>query len=195
MAFNYDTSWDLLTNTLAQQLPASKAWQQFIDAHAQLYPNPYWEVLKAIDIDHEQADIAGWINQVVAEEPVPKGIVAIWIGLFKFADEDDATPLTYIVGANEFDGDSADWALDPVYEPDNRYVQLSSLLHIDNTIKAHPADYAFLDWILPLAYCAFVFDDLARTQLDKKLFTQENTKLHLAVGHDSGDFVNLSSIG
>ncbi|WP_276482554.1 hypothetical protein [Paraflavitalea pollutisoli] len=195
MAFNHDTSWDLLTSTLAQQLPVQTAWQQFIDAHAQQYPKPYWDTLKAIDTAKEQADIVAWMNEVVTEEPAPPGISAIWIGLFKFADENDATPLLSMVGANAYDRDDADWATEPDYEPANRYVQLASLLHIDNTIKPHTADYEFLDWILPLAYAAFAFDEIARTQLDKTLFTREAGKLHLTVGHDSGDYINVSPIG
>lgn len=192
MTFNHDISWQLLLTTLSRRLPASEAWAQFIDAHAELVPQPYWPALKAIDIDQEQLDIVEWMKQVVAEEPVPPGICALYIGLFKFADENDSTPLIYLVGADQYKKEDMSWALDPVYEPANRYVQLSSMLHIDHVIKADNAHYEYLDWILPLAYCTFMFDEIRRTKLDHYLFTQGRTVLHIAVGHDSGDLIDLT---
>ncbi len=194
MEFQHDTSWDYLTELLRSKLKAQDAWMKFIDRHEKDLKRNYWADLRNLNINEEQAEIVEWIEKVVVDEPIPKTIVAIWVGIFKLASDDKEIPTIYFVGADTYDKEDIDWASDPTYLPDNRYVQPGILQQIDNAIRPDKENYEFLDWILPVAYCAFTFEEIIRTKLNKKLFLKNKSKVFAAVGHDSGDYVDLSPI-
>ena len=78
--------------------------------------------------------------------------------------------------------------------PEDMYVISSVLMQVDEIIKADKENYDYFDWILPLAYCAFLFDEIIRTKLDKTLFLKNQERLFVTVGHDSGDYMELSPI-
>ena len=194
MEFQHDKSWDNLTTIFASKLTAKDAWNKFIDFHEQTVPKSYWTSLRQLDIEEEQTEIIHWLHQLVTASDIPDNIVALWVGILKFADNEKEIPTIYLVGADSYDKDDIDWACDPTYNPENRYVQPGVLKEIDDIAKTDEDNYEFFDWILPLAYCTFTLDEIIRTKLDKKLFLKSKGKLFVAVGHDSGDFMNLSTI-
>lgn len=195
MEFQHDKSWETLTAILNSKINAKEAWTKFLEFHEENIPKTYWTKLKLIDIDTEQNDIVNWITSVVTQEPIPKKIKAIWVGLIKLADEEEnEIPAIYFGGADGYDKDDSEWACDLKYLPDNRYAQLGLLQEIDLIAKTDEENYEFLDWILPLAYCVFTFDEIVRSKLDKKLFLKDKVKLFLTVGHDGGDYIDLTPI-
>jgi hypothetical protein len=194
MEFQHDKSWDSLTTIFASKLTAKDAWNKFIDFHEQTTPKPYWTALRQLDIDKEQADIVEWLQHLVTTSPLPDSVVALWVGILKFADNDKEIPAIYLAGADNYDKDDIDWACDPIYFPENRYAQPPLLQQIDDIAKTDEDNYEFLDWILPLAYCALTLDEIIRTKLNKKLFLTSKDKLFVATGHDSGDYLDISSI-
>lgn len=196
MDFQHDSSWDILTSTLALKAPANEAWNIFIDLHEQIVPKPYWTKLRQIDIATEQAEIVEWLGFLLDAEPMPETTKAIWIGLVKFAgDGEREIPAFYIVGADVYDKEDIEWACDAPYRPDNGYAQLGSLQYIDETLRTDNENYSFLDWIFPLAYCAFTFDEVFRTQTAKGLLPKSGTEINIVVGHDDGDYIELTSEG
>jgi len=195
MEFQHDESWDQLARILASKVPAREAWNNLIDFHEQSFPRSYWADLRQIDLESEQEDIADWIHQIVRSEPIPKNILAFWIGILKLVDDTNKEVSTiYFAGADNYDKDDIDWACDPSYLPENRYAQPPILQQIDNIAQKDKENYQFLDWILPVAYCAFTFDEIVRTKLDKNLFLKHRKKIFVAVGHDSGDYIDISAI-
>ena len=194
MEFQHDKSWDSLTTIMASKLTAKAAWNEFINLHEQIIPKPYWEAFRQLDIDGEQTEITQWLQQLVTNSPIPDSVVALWIGILKLEDNEKEIPTIYFVGAETYDKDDIDWACEPIYMPENRYAQPGVLKAIDEIAKTDQDNYEFFDWILPLAYCAFTLDEIIRTKLDKKLFLKSKSKLFTAVGHDSGDFIDLSTI-
>jgi len=194
MDFQHDKSWETLTRILEVKTTAKDAWNKFIDDHENTASKPFWKQLRQIDIETEQTDIVNWLQQMVTDNPIPKNIVAFWIGIFKIADNDKEIPTIYFVGADNYNKDDIDWSCDPAYLPENRYVQLGSLQQIESVIRTDEENYEFYDWILPLAYCAFTFDEIIRAKLDKKPFLKTNRKIFVAIGHDNGDYVDLTSI-
>jgi hypothetical protein len=195
MEFQHDKTWETFTTILHSKVPAKRAWTKFIEFHEQNFPKPYWRPLKNIEIDEEQAAIVNWLTNVLTNKPIPKKVIAIWIGLIKFeGDNESEIPTIYFGGANNYDKDASDWACDLTYLPENRYAQPGLLQDIDAIAKSDEDNYEFLDWILPLAYCAFTFDEIVRTKLDKSLFLMHNDKVFIAVGHDGGDYIDLTTI-
>lgn len=194
MDFQHEQSWDSLTTIIASKTTAKEAWNKFIDFHEQVAAKSYWAQLRQLDIEAEQTDIVAWLQQLITDNPIPKSVVAIWIGILKFADNDKEIPTIYLAGADTYDKDNSDWACDPTYLPENRYVQPGVLQQIDDITQTDEENYEFFDWILPLAYCAFTFDDIIRTKLDRKLFLKSKNEIVIAVGHDSGDYTELTPI-
>ncbi len=194
MDFQHEQSWDGLTTILALKTNAKEAWSKFIDFHEQVVPKTYWTSLRMLDIEAEQAEIVDWLTGLVEQNAVPESIVAFWIGIIKFADDDKELPAIYFSGADTYDKDDIDWACDLKYSPENRYAQLGVLQQIDEIASTDQENYEFLDWILPLGYCAFTFDEIFRTKIDKRLFLTSNSELFVAVGHDSGDYIELTTV-
>ena len=194
MDFQHEESWDGLTTILSLKTNAKDSWNKFIDFHEQVAPKSYWASLRQLDIEAEQAEIVNWLQQLVNLSPIPDSIVAFWIGILKFADNDKEISTIYFSGADTYDKDDIDWACDPTYFPENRYVQPELLQQIDNIARTDEENYEFFDWILPLAYCAFTFDEIFRTKIDKQTFLKSTKEIFVAVGHDSGDYVDLTPL-
>lgn len=194
MDFQHDKSWENLQTVFNSKLTIKDAWNKVIDFHEQTISKPYWTALRQLDLENEQIEIKNWLEKLVTTSPLPESVVALWIGILKFADNDKEIPAIYLVGADTYQKDDIDWACDPTYMPDNRYVHPGVLIQIDDIIKTDEDNYEFFDWLLPLAYCALTFDEIYRTKLNKKLFLTSKDKLFAATGHDSGDYLDLSII-
>ena len=195
MEFQHDKSWEAFTTILSSKLPARQAWNKFIEFHEKNFPKPYWTTLKEIEIEEEQTNIVNWLTNVVTTKPIPKKVLAIWVGLLKFeGDNESAIPTIHFGGSDNYDKDDCDWACDLTYLPDNRYAQPGLLQEIDAIAKTDNDNYEFLDWILPLAYCAFTFDEIVRTRLERSLFLRHKEKIFITIGYDSGDYIELTTI-
>src|SRR5215213_7846608 len=121
MEFQHDKSWEAFTTILNSKASARQAWTKFIEFHEQNFPKPYWTKLKEIEIEEEQTNIVNWLTSVVTKKPIPKKVVAIWIGLLKLAGDDETEiPPIYFGGADNYDKDDSEWASDFKYLPDNR---------------------------------------------------------------------------
>lgn len=194
MDFQHEQSWQYLETVLSSKLTTKEAWDRFIQMHDSTVPGPYWTEFRSIDVESEHTDVVNWIQQVIINSPMPEEVIALWIGIFKSADDASETPTIYLAGADRYDKDDADWACDPSYQPDNGYAQPTVLQQIDLIAKKHTESYQFLDWILPLAWCAFTFDEIIRSRLDKSIFKKDGRELFITVGHDGGDYINLTPI-
>jgi len=194
MEFQHDKSWEILKSIYDLKLTAKEAWNKFIEFHEQTNPKTYWTSLKNIDIEFEQIEIKEWLEQLIENNPLPKETVALWIGLLKITDNEMEVPTIYVVGTDTYDTEDIGWACEPTYLPENRYGQPALLKEIDEMAKTDEDNYEFLDWILPLAYSTFTIDEIVRTKLNKTIFLKHHSRINFAVGHDSGDYMNLSSI-
>jgi hypothetical protein len=64
--------------------------------------------------------LVAWLRRVSATETPPSSVIAFNIGLF----ETDGGFMAYLVGAEHFDPENADWASDESFTPRDRYVLL-----------------------------------------------------------------------
>jgi hypothetical protein len=195
MEFQHEKSWEAFTTILNSKASARQAWTKFIEFHEQNFPKPYWAKLKEIEVEEEQANIVNWLTAVVTKKPIPKKIKALWIGLIKLAANNEIEiPTIYFGGSDNYNKEDNDWASDLNYLPEKRYAQPGLLQEIDAVAKTDEENYEFLDWILPLAYCAFTFDELLRTKIDKGLFLKHKDQLFITLGYDDGDFIELTPV-
>lgn len=195
MTFKHDSSWENLEEVFKAQLPIKDSWNRIIDFHEQTVARDYWIELRQLDVTAEQEEIKDWLEKLIDDNPLPEQIIALWIGIAKLMDGDDNEIYAiYLTGAESYDQEDIEWATESTYEPEDKYGVLDILNQIDAIIKKDSENYSFLDWILPLAYCALTLDEIIRTKLNSNIFLQFQERLFVTTGHDSGDFLNLSRI-
>ena len=192
--FDHDNSWQQLTKLFDSHLPINEAWTKLIEFHEKKAPKTYWDKLKNLDLAAEKEVLKDWLQDLVIKSPIPDTVSALWLGMFKHTQDGKEMYVIYLAGSDSYNKDDIIWANTPSYLPENRYAVPGILNEINNLIEKDKTDYYFLDWILPVAYSAFIFDEIIRTSLDKKLFLKHKTELHFTTGHDSGDYLELTSI-
>lgn len=195
----HDTAWNNLISTINLNLPLRDSWNKIINSCSELITADYWDKLKQLDIENDQADLALWMERLAAQSPLPKDVSAICIGIIKILNKDEngaekEVYAIYLTGADNYDPDDADWAVDTVYDPQHKYVIPDILNLVDDILKTDRENYAFTDWILPLAYTALAISDIINFRLKKENFLKYQESLFVSVGFDNGDFVNVTHI-
>jgi hypothetical protein len=197
MQFNEQASINEIKELLSSKLAVAQAWDKFVAYCEGIRPKPYWHVLRQLNVADEQKDIVAWIEQILTVNPLPKSIMALWIGIEKIWDEESNREYVAIClrGADHYDPEDIDWADEPRYEPENNYGIVGVLTDLNDLIREDAEDYALLAEILPLAYCALTLDEIIR----KKLIPTELTErakhgLYVTVGFDEGQHLDLSRI-
>lgn len=184
--FTYDESWNYIESILKSNTPFKEGWLKIIAFHEEKEPNSYWSDLKNIDFEKDLQSAASWFFKTVANEPIPNSVIALWFGIFQTADEDGSNEryIIYFTGSNNYDEQEIEnWALDPVYSPDDKYFEPEILNLKLKKLKEHKSDnYSFLNWILPISYITLLVQ-----QLKNKL----TADLYITVGYDDGDYINL----
>jgi hypothetical protein len=194
--FSQEESWAHFEQVFDAKLPIREAWKQIIDFHERVRPKPYWDALRKLDVETEQREMKEWLEQLATKSPIPADVLALWIGISKLWDEENAEEVyaIYVQGTDLYSRENLEWIADPIYEPEGGYAALDVLNQTDEIIRSDEEDYTFLDWILPLAYCALTIDEIIRTRLNKKPFLKFNKLLFVTTGHDNGDFKELAPI-
>jgi hypothetical protein len=195
MSFDHNYSWDNFENVVRSTPSVREGWNHIIDFHQTMKKKSYWNELKALDVESEKKKIGEWLEALVTDEPFNEKVLAIWIGITKFVDEvENEVYVIYLTGCEAYDSEDIEWANEPTYIPENRYFASEVLTEMTRKISKEDDDYSLLDWILPLAYCTLMFNDLIVNALDKSKFLKHRDKIFVATGHDSGDYWNLNPI-
>ena len=196
MDYSHEESWECFETIFNEKLSIKNSWNKLIDYHAQIKHKDFWDSLRQLDVELEQHDFKQWIEQTINNSPIPKKVIALWIGITKLWDEEKEKEfyVAYIQGGNSYDEKDIDWATQPTYDPKNKY-GIVGILNQMNEIINSDEDYSFLDWIMPIAYCSFTIDELIRTnKLDKRLFLKWTDRMFVTTGFDDGDYMNLTTI-
>ncbi len=194
MEHNYEKSWEDFVTILNLRLPAKDAWDELVKAYEN-ENSSFGNSLRNIDVASDRKDTKAWIETVASTHTIGKDVLAIWIGICKLLYEERELYAVYLVGCDSYDKDDIDWATEPTYIPENRYYVLDGLNQLHDILKSKSGDdYSFLDWILPLAYCCFLIDDLIINELNADQLLLYRDELFVSCGHDSGDYINLTPI-
>ncbi|SEO81601.1 hypothetical protein SAMN05192574_113136 [Mucilaginibacter gossypiicola] len=199
MSTIHDAAWNNLISTINLSLPLRDSWDKIIISCSELIKVDYWDKLKQIDIEANQVGLALWMERLVTQSPLPENVSAIWIGIIKILNEDDngtekEAYAIYLTGSENYAPDDAEWAVEPVYDPQHKYVIPDILNLVDDLLKSDQENYAFTDWILPLAYTSLAISDIINFRLKKENFLKYRQSLFVSVGFDDGDLVNVTPI-
>jgi hypothetical protein len=186
--------WDDFEAIFNQRLPVAQSWSKLIDLLENIKAKPYWAQIRNIDIKTERKEIKDWFELTFSTDEITAETKCLWVGIQEYADKDDAKLYgIYLIGydvagPDEIDGD------EPSYSPEDSMIIIDNLSAIEKLINSDNDDYDFLDWLLPVAYCSLVLDDIIRQDLYKLLVLKFNDKMPAAVGYDGGDYITLSTI-
>ena len=196
MDFSHDKSWDAFETIFKRGLSLSDSWNLLLDFHEKIKAKKYWAQLRSLNHSQEQNEIKEWLNKLAIKNPIPSSVNALWIGIAQLYDEKENKEFYayYLQGADSYEATDIEWATEPTYDPDGKYFAPDILNNISIIIKKDEKDFSFLDWILPLAYSSFLFDDILRKDLDKSKFLKSQKQLFVSIGYDSGDFKELTPI-
>lgn len=195
MSSKREQAWDNLQRILKSKPGIKEGWNKVIDFHSKKIKKTYWSKLKRLNVEGEQDEIKTWLESLVTGEPPKKDIIAFWIGINKFIDDDDEEFCgIYAAGSKYYDKKDADWASRLSYWPKNRYFRSDVLDALDAIIMKDRENYLVLDWILPLAYTSLTMNDLIANNLDKSKFLKHQNTVHVTAGHDNGDWVTLKPL-
>ena len=197
MGFNHDSSWDNFETILNLKLPVKDSWNKIIDFHEQLVPGESWKLLRELDVEREQEQIVLWLEELVSDSKLPDGIISLWIGIVQLMGDDEKEVYAIrLAGSEKYEENDNEWAETCTYFPENGYAALPLLNAMSRIVKEHHTkeNFCFLDWILPMAYCALTIDEIMRIKIDKALFLKAQTKINVSTGWDNGDFKDVSAI-
>ena len=196
MDFSHDKSWDAFATIFKKAVSFSESWSRLIDFHEKIKAKKYWTQLRNVDHSQDQKEIKEWLNELPLKNPIPSSVKALWIGIAQLYDEKENKEFYayYLQGADSYNENDIDWASEPSYEPEEKYFVPDILNNVRSKIKKDKNDFSFLDWILPLAYSSFLFNDILKTELDKSKFFNSQKQLFVTIGYDSGDFKELAPI-
>jgi hypothetical protein len=196
MDFTHDKSWEIFEMILEKRLSLQDSWKQLINFHEKIKAKKYWTELLSYNFMQEQQEVTEWLNELAVKDPIPSSVNALWIGIAHLYDDKENKEFYayYIQGADNYDEDDIEWATEPTYDPDEKYFVPDILNSINALIKKDKKDFSFLDWILPIAYSSFLFDNILRNELNKSKFLTSQTQLHVSLGYDGGDFKELTPI-
>ncbi len=196
MDYSHDKFWKHFETIFNAKLPIKEAWNKIIDYPESIKPKDYWATLRQLNVEQEQEELKAWMEQIVTKEPIYKSTIALWIGITKLWDDESEKEFyaIYLQGSKNYDPKDTEWIDFPNYEPEDNYGLIRNLNLMDEVLKTDKEDYAFLDWILPVAYCALTIDEIIRTKLDKSIFLTSRKRLFVTTGFDEGDFVNLTDL-
>jgi hypothetical protein len=188
---------EFLLTTIAEAYSTSDAMNRLLDYCANQCPDECWGRLRKLDTRRDVAGISSWLEAVLLNEPPPPSINALYFGLFDEAQEGlNSRCKLYVAGSDRFDasGQSAEWAVDPVYFPEGRYAPSEVLLSLSAEARTCSGGEAreFIEYLLCLGYASLAVKESRRS-------LAANPKLNLvlrvpmAVGFDSGDVFLLPS--
>jgi hypothetical protein len=193
--YSYEQTWEAFEFLLKLKLPAKEAWNRLIFYLESVRAKEIWQLLRSLEMEAEQENFSNWFESVFSGSPIPASVKALFVGITKVQEEDMPKEMyvIYVIGSDKYDKNNIYWALDPTFEPENNVGLLEIMNQIDDVIQGD-TDQQFLDWILPLAYCAFMLDEIIRTKLNKSIFLKNTTKINVTTGFEDGDYANLSPI-
>jgi len=193
MEYNHEDSWQKFEEILSYEIPAIEKWHQLVDYHIKKGDNEIAVLLKGIDVDNDVTELRDWLKGTFEQEPIPIGIVGLWFGIFKMLKDENELYVVYCAGSNQYNKNDVEWASEPDYQPRDSYFVADGLNELLRIITGSGDDFAFFDWIFPLAYCSFAFSEVIMDKKAKDMGLDVD-QIHVVCGYDDGDYIELTKL-
>lgn len=189
MAYDFDFVDEQLSAALAESINVQDGMQRLLAVCAGSTPSPAWQGLTALDFAQDRQVYLNWLRTLLTNEPPDDTIKAFLFGLMTADINYRETWLIYLVGADEYDpnDDTGDWACDPVYSPDGRYITSPAVMAMHDALADADADAAWLgEMLLFQGYAALLLRDICPA-VGAPLFLGGCSERVVAYGFDDGE--------
>jgi hypothetical protein len=161
------------------------------------YPAHEWDDLDRLDIDTDYNVLRESLSRTLSSEPPGPEIDGFWFGLFNpVLESGEATCGLYICGSDRFDpaDQECEWAVNPVYWPDGRYLESTVLSQIYSIAASGTDEVASAgEYVLCLGYACLSVARMCKPGELQALMRSRRTRA-VAVGFDSGDSIIVATI-
>jgi hypothetical protein len=188
--------FDKVKEIVAKDVTVAAGMKEIITFCKKNYEHADWMKFNGLEYD-ETSEINNWIENVLKNDPIPPKINGLWFGLYNPCNDDgEASADIYIAGNDGFDKDDEDgeWAVDPKYFPETRYLK-SKILD-----KIYQIAYSYEDglentaeYALCFAYGCLITKYLL-VKYSKSIISSKTKSIGVAVGFDSGDFLVIGEL-
>ena len=181
---NFETVFYTVQAIVLQVSDPAAGWRELVAlAQSQVGPGGV-ATLTALDFAADVRHIRTQLADIVSEAPVPESIDTLFFGLFDawIEDSDDEEIGFYVSGVQGFDPDDPDTLVDPLWFPENRFLDSQALREIKACADAHSTSRDFLEYGVALG---------AATLLARFAAPVRTPSLRIVVGFDDGDYLVL----
>ncbi|HEV8482619.1 MAG TPA: hypothetical protein VGV87_03590 [Blastocatellia bacterium] len=145
--------------------------------------------LATVDLQQDIRELRRQIQELLASEPPPRELNAVYFGLFDAVDDDGVEVIGYYVaGLKEFNPENGDSLCNPAWLPEGRYLASTALDAVKEAeVSAGTTGHADLRALLGYA------GQLGAALLVSRFGSADLfPDLHRVVGFDSGDFAEIA---
>jgi hypothetical protein len=192
MSFDYEKVFQTIVDN-SHIVDATAFMMSVIAVCDSVQPDNSWQKFVELNYEDEVSKLEDHIISVLQIEPAEFKIEGIWFGINNpVLENNEATAGIYFSASSEYESESGsnDWACSAEHYPEHGYFP-SLIMQRIYEIAYHRSKLGNnAEWALCLAYGLA----LARRAMDKFSKFNPALKIGYAVGFDSGDFIDCSSL-
>jgi hypothetical protein len=128
----------VLKDQLDAGADVAPAMRALLDASAEERPHEEWQRLRELAYTSGASFIRGWLDRVMAEDPISAPVDGLWFGLFTAAYEDGEARADVYVHGCKFDPVDPDWACTPLWKPGGTYAHSDLLREVHRIAYGTP---------------------------------------------------------
>jgi hypothetical protein len=194
IALNLAAMHGFVVKEIASKRTLRESMDRIIAKCAKGQPHADWEKIAALPYE-DLDDLRKWIEKPFREEPPKKKLAGLWFGLFNPVYSGKPVGDIYVCGSTRFDPtpDDNSWAVGPEWWPESRYAHSTVLAKLYKIAYRKNGLANDAEYPLYLAYGGLAVRELL-CDADPSVFLGRSPSLGIAVGFDSGDFVQVGKL-
>lgn len=147
--------------------------------------------IEKLDFNTDIISIESQLTETLKTEPPKIKVKGYWFGIFEAEEDSNHIFQGYISGNSKASATDEDneWAVDPKYFPESRYFKSTVLEKLPQILLNESDDFS--TQYFPLWYLTIVIANYCKKINDLLL---NSDKCLIAVGWDSGDFINVGHL-
>ena len=184
---NVHTTYDHVTRLANEAPSASAGWASLIDYLARRVDHRLLDSLRRVDIEMDVDAVRAQLLDLLADEPPPPALCAVYFALVDDIDENDRPSIGYYVtGFDRFEPDDPEALTNPTWSPEHGCLRSVAL----RGVKKAELDARSLDGMTLLGYTAPLGAALILSRFASRgLFP----RCHRVVGLDSGGLAEITA--
>jgi hypothetical protein len=185
-----ELDWDLVDEVLKNHIEIKQNYiSGFYEIRNIVKSETEIDLLVNIDESRMQDEFEEWVKFVLSKQKIPSKIKSIYFGLFTMVDpeinEGKETTTIHLMGSTFTPIEDEDWASDPEFTPENRYMVLTDFIAIDNNVKQRRTTDGALNVLIYNGILNLLLINSIKNLIP--LFLGNHKSIYIGCGYDEGD--------